>query len=100
MAAAQVRPLETNCAEFGVPLDGFGDPTQGIVHVIGPQLGLTQPGRPLSAATRTRARMVPSVPSPRNLGTSEVEMVLTTQTLLQRDSKTYEVRDDGQLSRG
>src|SRR4029079_17191764 len=44
MAAAQVRQLETNCAEFGTPRHGIGDPGQGIVHVIGPQLGLTQPG--------------------------------------------------------
>ena len=44
MAAAQVRQLEDNCAEFGIPLHGIGSPSQGIVHVIGPQLGLTQPG--------------------------------------------------------
>src|SRR5258708_20786814 len=44
MAAAQVKQLEDNCAEFGIPLHGIGDPGQGIVHVIGPQLGLTQPG--------------------------------------------------------
>ena len=44
MAAAQVDQLTRNCAEFGIPLHGMGDPGQGIVHVIGPQLGLTQPG--------------------------------------------------------
>src|SRR5918912_498430 len=44
MAAAQVAQLETNCREFGIPLHGIGSPSQGIVHVIGPQLGLTQPG--------------------------------------------------------
>ena len=44
MAAAQITQLETNCAEFGIPLHGIGSPSQGIVHVIGPQLGLTQPG--------------------------------------------------------
>ena len=44
MALAQVNQLEANCTEFGIPLHGIGDPGQGIVHVIGPQLGLTQPG--------------------------------------------------------
>ena len=44
MAAAQIHMLEANCAEFGIPLHGIGDPAQGIVHVIGPQLGLTRPG--------------------------------------------------------
>jgi len=43
-AAAQITQLERNCAEFGIPLHGIGSPSQGIVHVIGPQLGLTQPG--------------------------------------------------------
>src|ERR1041385_5789225 len=44
LAAAQVEQLTTNCREFGIPLHGLGSPSQGIVHVIGPQLGLTQPG--------------------------------------------------------
>ena len=59
MAAAQVRQLEANCAEFGIPLHGIGSPSQGIVHVIGPQLGLTQPGMTIvcgDSHTSTTAR--------------------------------------------
>ena len=62
MAAAQVEQLETNCAEFGIPLHGIGSPHQGIVHVIGPQLGLTQPGMTIVCGDSTRARTARSAP--------------------------------------
>jgi 3-isopropylmalate/(R)-2-methylmalate dehydratase large subunit len=100
MAAAQVRQLETNCAEFGVPLHGIGSPNQGIVHVIGPQLGLTQPGMTIVCGDSHTSTHGAFGALAFGIGTSEVEMVLATQTLLQRDPKTYEVRVDGRLAPG
>ncbi len=100
MAAAQVRQLETNCAEFGVPLHGIGDPAQGIVHVIGPQLGLTQPGMTIVCGDSHTSTHGAFGALAFGIGTSEVEMVLATQTLLQRTPKTYEVRVDGRLTPG
>jgi 3-isopropylmalate/(R)-2-methylmalate dehydratase large subunit len=100
MAAAQVDQLTSNCAEFGIPLHGMGDPGQGIVHVIGPQLGLTQPGMTIVCGDSHTATHGAFGALAFGIGTSEVEMVLATQTLLQRKPKTYEVRVDGQLSAG
>ena len=100
MAAAQVKQLETNCAEFGIPLHGIGDPAQGIVHVIGPQLGLTQPGMTIVCGDSHTSTHGAFGALAFGIGTSEVEMVLATQTLLQRDPKTYEVRVDGRLTPG
>ncbi|MEA2609602.1 MAG: 3-isopropylmalate/(R)-2-methylmalate dehydratase large subunit, partial [Chloroflexota bacterium] len=100
MAAAQVRQLEDNCAEFGIPLHGIGDPGQGIVHVIGPQLGLTQPGMTIVCGDSHTSTHGAFGALAFGIGTSEVEMVLATQTLLQRDPRTYEVRVDGRLTPG
>jgi 3-isopropylmalate/(R)-2-methylmalate dehydratase large subunit len=100
MAAAQVRQLETNCREFGVPLHGIGDPSQGIVHVIGPQLGLTQPGMTIVCGDSHTSTHGAFGALAFGIGTSEVEMVLATQCLLQRRPKTYEVRVDGRLAAG
>jgi 3-isopropylmalate/(R)-2-methylmalate dehydratase large subunit len=100
MAAAQVQQLETNCTEFGIPLHGIGDPSQGIVHVIGPQLGLTQPGMTIVCGDSHTSTHGAFGALAFGIGTSEVEMVLATQTLLQRDPKTYEVRVDGRLTPG
>jgi 3-isopropylmalate/(R)-2-methylmalate dehydratase large subunit len=100
MAAAQVKQLETNCAEFGIPLHGIGDPGQGIVHVIGPQLGLTQPGMTIVCGDSHTSTHGAFGALAFGIGTSEVEMVLATQALLQRDPKTYEVRVDGRLTPG
>ena len=61
ISATQVRKLSENCREFGVRLHPMGDPGQGIVHVIGPEFGLTQPGPPLSAAIATPRPMEPLV---------------------------------------
>ena len=97
MAAAQVDQLTRNCAEFGIPLHGLGSPSQGIVHVIGPQLGLTQPGMTIVCGDSHTATHGAFGALAFGIGTSEVEMVLATQTLLQRDPKTYEVRVDGRL---
>jgi 3-isopropylmalate/(R)-2-methylmalate dehydratase large subunit len=100
MAAAQVDQLTANCAEFGIPLHGLGSPSQGIVHVIGPQLGLTQPGMTIVCGDSHTSTHGAFGALAFGIGTSEVEMVLATQCLLQRRPKTYEVRVDGQLAAG
>ena len=100
MAAAQVDQLTRNCDEFGIPLHGMGDPGQGIVHVIGPQLGLTQPGMTIVCGDSHTATHGAFGALAFGIGTSEVEMVLATQTLLQRRPRTYEVRVDGRLAPG
>jgi 3-isopropylmalate/(R)-2-methylmalate dehydratase large subunit len=78
----------------------MGDPSQGIVHVIGPQLGLTQPGMTIVCGDSHTATHGAFGALAFGIGTSEVEMVLATQTLLQRQPKTYEVRVDGRLAPG
>ena len=88
MAAAQVKQLEANCAEFGVPLHGWESPNQGIVHVIGPELGLTQPGATIVCGDSHTATHGAFGALAFGIGTSEVEMVLATQCLLQRKPKT------------
>jgi 3-isopropylmalate/(R)-2-methylmalate dehydratase large subunit len=100
MAAAQVGQLTRNCEEFGIPLHGLGSPDQGIVHVIGPQLGLTQPGMTIVCGDSHTATHGAFGALAFGIGTSEVEMVLATQTLLQRRPKTYEIRVDGRLAPG
>jgi 3-isopropylmalate/(R)-2-methylmalate dehydratase large subunit len=100
MAAAQVAQLEANCREFGIPLHGMGSPHQGIVHVIGPQLGLTQPGMTIVCGDSHTSTHGAFGALAFGIGTSEVEMVLATQCLLQRRPKTYEVRVDGRLAPG
>ncbi len=100
MAAAQVAQLETNCREFGIPLHGLGSPSQGIVHVIGPQLGLTQPGMTIVCGDSHTSTHGAFGALAFGIGTSEVEMVLATQCLLQRRPKTYEVNVDGRLAPG
>ncbi len=89
MAAAQVKQLETNCNEFGIPLHGWESPNQGIVHVIGPELGLTQPGATIVCGDSHTATHGAFGALAFGIGTSEVEMVLATQCLLQRTPKTY-----------
>ena len=100
MAASQVRQLEINCAEFGIPLHGWGSADQGIVHVIGPELGLTQPGMTIVCGDSHTATHGAFGALAFGIGTSEVEMVLATQCLLQRRPLTYEVRVDGRLRPG
>ncbi|MFM8996511.1 MAG: 3-isopropylmalate dehydratase large subunit, partial [Candidatus Limnocylindrus sp.] len=89
-----------NCAEFGVPLHGWESPNQGIVHVIGPELGLTQPGATIVCGDSHTATHGAFGALAFGIGTSEVEMVLATQCLLQRKPKTYLVRVDGTLRPG
>ena len=94
------RQLETNCRDFGIPLHAFGSDRQGIVHVIGPELGLTQPGMTIVCGDSHTATHGAFGALAFGIGTSEVEMVLATQCLLQRRPKTYEVRVDGRLEPG
>ncbi|MBM4408916.1 MAG: 3-isopropylmalate dehydratase large subunit [Chloroflexi bacterium] len=99
-AAHQVQQLTRNCEEFGIPLHGLGSANQGIVHVIGPELGLTQPGMTIVCGDSHTATHGAFGALAFGIGTSEVEMVLATQTLLQRQPRTYEVRVDGRLQPG
>jgi 3-isopropylmalate/(R)-2-methylmalate dehydratase large subunit len=99
-AAFQVGQLERNCREFGIPAYSLGSEHQGIVHVIGPELGLTQPGMTIVCGDSHTATHGAFGALAFGIGTSEVEMVLATQCLLQRRPKTYEVRVDGRLGPG
>ncbi len=100
MAANQVRTLAANCAEFGVPLFDLNSPKQGIVHVIGPELGLSQPGSTIVCGDSHTSTHGAFGALAHGIGTSEVEMVLATQCLLQRKSKNFLVQFDGQLQPG
>ncbi len=96
----QVDTLRQNCQEFGVKLYDLNDPKQGIVHVIGPELGLTQPGMTIVCGDSHTATHGAFGALACGIGTSEVEHVLATQTLLQYKPQTLELQIDGQLGRG
>jgi 3-isopropylmalate/(R)-2-methylmalate dehydratase large subunit len=100
VAAAQVAQLETNCREFGIRCFGFHSDQQGIVHVIGPEQGLTQPGMTVVCGDSHTATHGAFGALAFGIGTSQVEHVLATQSLLQSKSKTYEVRVEGALKAG
>jgi 3-isopropylmalate/(R)-2-methylmalate dehydratase large subunit len=100
IAAKQLAQLETNCAEFGIRCLGIHSDRQGIVHVIGPELGLTQPGMTVVCGDSHTATHGAFGALAFGIGTSEVEHVLATQCLLQRKSKTFEVHVDGRLRPG
>ena len=100
MAAAQIKQMETNAAEFGITLHGMTSPHRGIVHVIGPELGRTQPGMTIVCGDSHTATHGAFGALAFGIGTSEVEHVLATQCLLQNKPKTYEVRVNGKLSKG
>jgi 3-isopropylmalate/(R)-2-methylmalate dehydratase large subunit len=100
VAATQVAQLETNCKEFGIPCFGYHSDKQGIVHVIGPEQGLTQPGMTVVCGDSHTATHGAFGSLAFGIGTSEVEHVLATQCLLQRKSQTYQVLVDGVLKRG
>ena len=100
MAAAQIKQMETNAAEFGITLHGMTSPRRGIVHVIGPELGRTQPGMTIVCGDSHTATHGAFGALAFGIGTSEVEHVLATQCLLQRKPKTYEVRVEGKLAEG
>ena len=96
----QVRQLQANCQEFGVKLYGIDHPQRGIVHVLGPELGLTQPGMTIVCGDSHTATHGALGALAFGIGTSEVEHVLATQCLLQRRPKTFQVYFDGQLPGG
>ena len=100
LAARQIAQLEENCRDFGIPLHGIGSAHQGIVHVIGPELGLTQPGLTIVCGDSHTSTHGAFGALAFGICTSEVEHVLATQCLLQRKPKTFLVRVDGQLGRG
>ncbi len=96
----QISQLEKNCLEFGIPLHGLNSPHRGIVHVIGPELGLTQPGMTIVCGDSHTSTHGAFGALAFGIGTSEIEHVLATQCLLQSKPKTYAVRVEGTLSKG
>jgi len=100
IAARQVAQLLTNCRDFGIRCYGRGSDRQGIVHVIGPELGLTQPGMTVVCGDSHTATHGAFGALAFGIGTSEVEHVLASQCLLQRQSKTFQVQVDGALRPG
>jgi 3-isopropylmalate/(R)-2-methylmalate dehydratase large subunit len=99
-SARQVEALRKNCAEFGVRLFDLGDEEQGIVHVIGPELGLTHPGMAIVCGDSHTATHGAFGALAFGIGTSEVEHVLATQCLWQERPRTMEIRVDGKLGLG
>jgi 3-isopropylmalate/(R)-2-methylmalate dehydratase large subunit len=100
IAARQIAALQKNCKDFGVPLFDMDSPEQGIVHVIGPELGLTQPGKTIVCGDSHTSTHGAFGALAFGIGTSEVEHVLATQTLPQRKPKTMLIRVSGELSEG
>lgn len=100
VARAQVEQFEKNCREFGIPFFGFQNPRQGIVHVIGPEHGLTQPGMTIVCGDSHTATHGAFGALAFGIGTSQVEHVLATQCLLQSPSKSFAVHVDGRLRAG
>jgi 3-isopropylmalate/(R)-2-methylmalate dehydratase large subunit len=100
LSAKQMQALEANCTEFGVPVFNRLSPNQGIVHMIGPELGLTQPGMTIVCGDSHTATHGAFGALAFGIGTSEVEHVLATQTLPQARPKQMSIRLDGQLPFG
>jgi 3-isopropylmalate/(R)-2-methylmalate dehydratase large subunit len=96
----QVEKLTENCRDFGVELYGLGHPYQGIVHVIGPELGITQPGMTIVCGDSHTSTHGAFGAIAFGIGTSEVEMVLATQCLLQSKPKQMRINVEGALGRG
>jgi 3-isopropylmalate/(R)-2-methylmalate dehydratase large subunit len=100
ISAAQVNALRNNCAEFGVPIYSLGNAEQGIVHVVGPQLGLTQPGMTVVCGDSHTSTHGAFGALAFGIGTSEVEHVLATQTLPLKPFKTMAITVNGALPAG
>jgi 3-isopropylmalate/(R)-2-methylmalate dehydratase large subunit len=100
MATNQLQQLQANCRDFEIPLYDLDDPLRGIVHVIGPELGLTQPGMTIVCGDSHTATHGAFGALAFGIGTSEVAHVLSTQCLLQTMPKTYQVSFNGQLAKG
>jgi 3-isopropylmalate/(R)-2-methylmalate dehydratase large subunit len=100
LSRVQVETLETNCAEFGVPIYSLGSAHQGIVHVIGPELGVTQPGMTIVCGDSHTATHGAFGALAFGIGTSEVEHVLATQCMVQAKPKSMRIRYAGALGFG
>ncbi len=100
LASQMVTELETNCRENHIQLYGIGDPRNGIVHVIGPELGVTQPGKTIVCGDSHTSTHGAFGALAFGIGTSEVEHVLATQCLLQFRPRTFEVNINGKLAAG
>jgi len=96
----QIDTLRANCRQFGIRFYDIDDRDQGVVHVIGPELGLTRPGMTIVCGDSHTATHGAFGALAVGIGTSEVEHVLATQTLLQHKPKTFEIRLDGRLALG
>jgi len=99
-AAKQVRELETNCADFGVELFGLRSAQRGVVHIIGPDLGITQPGKTVVCGDSHTSTHGAVGALAFGIGTTEVGHVLATQCLLQRKPRTFAINVHGQLRPG
>src|SRR5450755_4073327 len=100
LSRVQVETLERNCAEFGVPLYSVGSDRQGIVHVIGPELGVTQPGMTVVCGDSHTATHGAFGALAFGIGTSEVEHVLATQCMVQTKPRSMRIRYEGQAGFG
>jgi 3-isopropylmalate/(R)-2-methylmalate dehydratase large subunit len=100
LSRVQVETLERNCEEFGIPVYSLGSDRQGIVHVIGPELGVTQPGLTVVCGDSHTATHGAFGALAFGIGTSEVEHVLATQTLVQSKPKSMLIRYEGELGFG
>lgn len=100
IAKKQMETLQKNCEEFGIRIAGIDSPDNGIVHVIGPELGLTQPGKTIVCGDSHTSTHGAFGALAFGIGTSEVEHVLATQTIWQSKPKTMEVRVNGKLGTG
>jgi 3-isopropylmalate/(R)-2-methylmalate dehydratase large subunit len=100
LSRLQVEALKKNCAEHNIELFGLGHPFQGIVHVIGPELGITQPGMTIVCGDSHTSTHGAFGAIAFGIGTSEVEMVLATQCLLQSKPKQMRINIEGELNKG
>src|SRR5688572_1705295 len=100
LSRKQVEALKKNCEEHNIELYGLGHPYQGIVHVIGPELGITQPGMTIVCGDSHTSTHGAFGNIAFGIGTSEVEMVMTTQCLLQTKPKLMRITIDGVLNKG
>ncbi len=100
LSRVQVETLESNCAEFGVPIYSIGSRRQGIVHVIGPEIGITQPGMTIVCGDSHTSTHGAFGALAFGIGTSEVEHVLATQTMHQRKPQSMLIRYEGELGYG
>ena len=100
LSRKQIQTLEDNCREFGVPVYSIGSERQGIVHVIGPEMGVTQPGMTIVCGDSHTSTHGAFGALAFGIGTSEVEHVLATQTMQQRKPKSLRIRYEGDLGPG